>query len=291
MWFAVNRVIAAVGFVLLVAAAYAELVLDVRAPRSTRVESHGIGTNTSAVIQDFDAFANGMKAKYGPDAVTTIQSPPLRWVTKVNDKVIHEEPMVGSFGGVLGLFAIGAPGHAASMFPFRLDPQDVPPSHRYSSMMLRNRFKGHLPASYLAFDDANVAEGPCVVLAANDLGVVGKLLRIRSGTFCIVDWSGTSRAAALIGAVLADGDPWMRPFTRRICRSLTSLALRRIAAQRPNPPDYAACLLIDRPTREGAPENLRAHVYEVGADGALAIIAPPQPQPVSVGGGTTAAAR
>ena len=64
----------------------------------------------------------------------------------------------------------------------------------------------------------------------------------------------------------------MRPFTRRICRSLTSTALMRIAASDNKPPaDYAACLLV-YPDRAGAAETLRVHVYEVRLDGTLARI-------------------
>jgi hypothetical protein len=77
----------------------------------------------------------------------------------------------------------------------------------------------------------------------------------------------------LIGVALAPGDPWLRPFARRICRSLTVLALARVAAiDREPAPDYAACVLVDRPDRSGAGETLTAYVYEVRRDATLASI-------------------
>jgi hypothetical protein len=260
---------------------YVELVLDVRTPRSSLIENHAIAANTSSLIKDFDAFAAAMRKRYGANAVTTIESPPLRWVAKVDDRIIHEEPVPGTFGGVLGLFVIGSRGHYASEFPFRLDPQEVPPPHQYSPMMLRNRFKDSAAARYLDFDDADVAQGPCTVLARSDFGVAGALLRLDTATYCVIEWRGKARASILIGAVLANGDPWMRPFTQRICRSVTSLALAKLADTRSRPPAYAACILVDRPTRPGAEENLRAHVYEVGAAQTLALIEPPKPHAVA----------
>ncbi len=278
MWFSARLCIGALLVAVLAALGVAELVLDVRTPRSALIENHAIGTNTSSRIADFDATAAAMKSQYGPGAVTTIQSPPLRWVVKVDGRVVHEEPLPTTFGGVMGLFVIGTRGHG-STFPFRLDPQETPPPHQYSSMMLRNRFKDVLPARYLDFNDAEVGEGPCIVLAPTDLGPAGRLLQIQTGTFCMIDWNGSARASAMVGAVLAHGDPWMRPFARRICRTLTSLALRKIAAVRPQPPEYAACVLVDRPTRGGATENSTVHVFEVGPAAALAVIEPPESRP------------
>jgi hypothetical protein len=179
------------------------------------------------------------------------------------------------FNGALGFIVIGAPGKIASMFPFRLDPQEAA-AHHFSLAKLRDRLsdaKDPRIPRLLAFNDAATAEGPCVELEPTDAGSVGKLLHLRRGTFCISDWTGVQRGSALIGAVLADGDPWMRPFAGRICRSLTTLALRKIAAVRLRPPNYAACLLADRPTRRD--DQLTIHVYEVGVAGVLARIDAP----------------
>ena len=64
-----------------------------------------------------------------------------------------------------------------------------------------------------------VGDGPCVVLAASDLGSVGAAVRLESVTFCVVEWTGSRPASMLIGAPLTDGSPFVRPFSRRICRS------------------------------------------------------------------------
>jgi hypothetical protein len=278
MWFTARIVIAVLIVAGLAAAGFAELVLDIRAPRSILVENHAFDTDMFSPIKDFDAFDASMRTKYGVDAVTTIQTLPLRWVVEVDDKVVHEELQPVTFGGVTGLFVIGSRGRYASLFAFRLDPQEVPPPRQYSPTMLRNRFKSSLMAKYLDFNDADVVQGPCVVLAPSDFGLIGTLLRLNTATYCIIDWRGKARASILVGAVLADGDPWMRPFTQRICRSLTSLALRKIADARPQPPEYAACILVDRPTHEGSTENSRHHVYEVGPSASLALIEPPKPR-------------
>lgn len=278
MWFWTRFGVATLLVAMLVAGGYSELVLDFRTPRSSLLHSHFVGSESSSHIEKFDEVEAAMKTKYGQSAETEIRSPPLRWVVTVGDKVVHEEIAPTTFAGVLGFFAIGR-SQPASMFPFRLDPQVLPPPHKYSSMAMRERLQDSVDAKYLAFNDSDVAEGPCVVLAESDLGPIGKLLRVETGTFCIIDWNGKARASALIGAALARGDPWMRPFTRRICRNLTSLAVRKAAAVRTRLPEYAACILVDRPTRVGAPENLTVHAFEVGPGAALALIDMPKSGP------------
>lgn len=281
MWFWTKVGIVTLLVAMLMGAGYSELVLDSRTPRSALVHGHFVGTESFWHADDFNVATAAMKRKYGPNAETTVLSPPLRRVVTVDDKVVHEEVFPLTFNGALGLFVIGKRGSFTSVFPFRLDPQVLPPPHKYSSTALRERFADTAGARYLDFSDSAVAQGPCVVLAAADLGGIGKLLRIETGTLCIVDWSGTAPATALIGAALANGDPWMRPFAQRICRSLTGLALEKVAAVRARPPEYAACILVDRPTRDGAAENSSVHVFEVGRAAALAVIDPPEARPAT----------
>lgn len=255
-------------------AGFLELVLDVRVPRSALIEFHAVDTERTIDLTTTETKSAAMKAKYGPDAVTTRESQPLRWVVQVDGKVVHQDLI--ETPGPIGFVAIGARGKTASMFPFRLNPQDASPPHYITLAQLRARAaqtKDPRVTRFFEFNDANTTKGPCAVLEPADLGPVGKLLRVDAGKFCILDWTGARRGSALIGTVLADGDPWMRPFTQRICRSLTMLALRKIAADRRQPLDYVACLLVDRPAR--AADNLRIHVYEVGAAGTLALIEPP----------------
>lgn len=110
----------------------------------------------------------------------------------------------------------------------------------------------------------------CITISPADLGWLGEQLRFQSGAFCVVFWKGASPGSMLIGVALANGDPGMRPFIRRICRWLTATALARVAAtDHEPPPDYAACVLVDRPNRSGAAETLQAHVYEVRRDATL----------------------
>ena len=68
----------------------------------------------------------------------------------------------------------------------------------------------------------------------------------------------------------------MRPFTGRICRGVTALALHKIAVAPPRLPHYAACFLVDRPTRQGATRALRFHDFGVGSGGTLARILLPK---------------
>ena len=260
--------------VVLAAAAYAELVLDVSTPHSTLVEIH--------LIQAVMSW-HTINAKYGPNAETNFKSGPARLVTTVDGKVVHEAPLSEMFEGVRASFEIAASGQQlgemASTFPIWFAVPS-PPDH--SSAMVRRRY----------FVDSNVGEkrlendvgdGPCVVLAASDLGRVGAAVRLESVTFCVVEWTGSRRASMLIGAPLTDGGPFVRPFSRRICRSLAALALRKLTAASSQAVQYAGCMLFDRAGfRDGSQaqalygfvDGFQVYVYEVLRPGELALIRP-----------------
>ena len=127
-----------------------------------------------------------------------------------------------------------------------------------------------------------VGDGPCVVLAAAELGSVGAAVRLKSVTFCVVEWTGSRRASMLIGAPLTDGGPFVRPFSRRICRSLAALALRKLTAASSQVVQYAGCMLFDRAgfldgseALYGFVDGFQVHVYEVLRTGELALIGHP----------------
>jgi len=260
----------------MVAAALGEFVLDIRTPRAALAETHAISSTVSILMADYHRAIEEMKKKYGPDAETVIESQPARVITRVGGKVVAEDRSPGRFSDARGLFVVGPRGGRESIFPFQIDPHKAPapgrtgePGARY----LKSRFGESLPARYFDFDDRDAVTDTCVTISPADLAWLGEKLRFQGGTFCVVFWKGASPGSMLIGVALANGDPWMRPFSRRICRGLTAIALARVAAtDREPPPDYAACLLVDRPHRSGAAEQLKAHVYQVRRDGTLAYV-------------------
>ena len=132
--------------VALAAAAYAELVLDVRTPRSTLVEVHLIQAVMNWNSQSLD---KAMKAKYGPNSETNIEWGPPRLVITVDGKVVHKAPLSEMFEGVRASFEIGASGQQmgemASTFPIWFAVPS-PPDH--SSAMVRRRY----------FVDSNLSE-------------------------------------------------------------------------------------------------------------------------------------
>ena len=268
--------IVAAAVAALAATALGELVFDIRTPRASLAEVHAITTSIDIRMADVNRVGEAMKTKYGPDAETVLETRPPRIVTRVNDEVVAEEKAPGQFSDARGLFVIGPRGHLESTFPFQINPRERPafgkqgePSVQY----LKSRFENKLPAKYLAFDDRDAVTDTCITMSPADLAWLGGQLNFRSGTFCVVFWKGASPASMLIGVALAGGDPWMRPFSRRICRSLAAMALARVAAtDRAAPPDYAACLLVDRPNRSGAAETLQVHTYEVRRDASLAYV-------------------
>jgi len=262
------------------AAAYGELVLDISVPRASLAQIHVINVPVAIPTADLYRAFEARKKKYGPDSETVLTTEPPRLITTVSGKVVEQAWPPTEFGGAAGLFVVGRPGRLESTFPFNINPRYAPAlgiAGRQPLEYFRRQFGSEFPSSYFYFDDRQAVVDRCVVLSAADLGWLGRLLRFRTGTFCVELWKGASPGSMLVGVALAKGDPWMRPFSRRVCRWLTTVALARVAGSDGQaPPDYAGCVLVDRPDRRGAAQTLDSHVYEVRGDGGLAYILPPR---------------
>ena len=69
-----------------------------------------------------------------------------------------------------------------------------------------------------------------------------------------------------VSVTLAQGNPWMRSFSRHLCRVITETALTKLATSGHERPTYAACVLVDRPDKTGptgAQTAFTSEVYEV----------------------------
>lgn len=254
---------------------YAELVLDLQTPRSNLTQVQALASSISIQMADFHRATEAMKIKYGPDAETALHTPGARITTVVHGVLVEEGRLPFKFDSVTGLLAIGPRGGIEARFPFQIDPHKVPAAHEREApaRAAKSRFAKELPAKYLDFDSRDAITDTCTGLSPADAPVLGALARLEAATFCVIYWRGAPSSSMLVGVALAPGDPWLRPFTRRICRGLTAIAIQRIGEiDREAPPDYAACVLVDRPSRTGASETLIAHVYEVRRDATLAVI-------------------
>ena len=62
----------------------------------------------------------------------------------------------------------------------------------------------------------------------------------------------------------------MRPFAPRLCRAITETALAQVDGGERDRPAYAACVLADRPARDGAQKALSSYVFAIGPGPQLA---------------------
>ena len=173
----------------------------------------------------------------------------------------------------MGIFVVELKDVVTARFPFNFSAdQDRPP---YRSLV--DQFKHHFtddPPAWFEFGDDDWTIDRCTQLPAGlGLGKFGEWLRLRAGTSCLVTWKGPQPVSMLIIVSRADGDPWMRPFTRRLCRIITAAALNRFDAGQPDRPQYAACILADRPEYVSARKTLAVGVYSVGPGNELARMA------------------
>jgi hypothetical protein len=271
-----SRIIAiAVASVALISLAIGELMFDWRTPRSEFSAGHALGTNVSMSLVAFGDLTKEMKEKYGPFTRVSLDAGSGRVRVERDGQVLHEETMAQKINSVVGMFMVGPRNRAADMaFAFRLAPdQDLKQIDRALADAIRGRFGKGLPQRWLTLTDRDWSVDRCVNLPEGlGLGGAGKLMRLRKGAACVVTWRRAQPTTMLVSVSLADGDPWMRPFSQRLCRAITETALAQVDRGERDRPAFAGCVLVDRPGRKGAQEVLVPHAYSVGPRLELALM-------------------
>jgi hypothetical protein len=257
-----------------VLAAYAEWVMDIRSPHSDLSVVRALGASAHLSMVKYNKKVEQMRNAYGDRAHVILEASTGKTTVTLDDRTIEESQIVRQFGGMYGVFVVKARDVNVSIFPFALDPGEIPSDHEPNIARLQSRFEKGLVAGYLTFNDTDWTRDSCAAPPVSDLGFgsLAALLRLKSGTFCLVNWKGPRPGSMLIGVARAEGDPWMRPFARWICRKLTAAALDKLSSRDRKMPTYAACVMVDRPDRTGSPgaqDAFTSIVYEV-QDGASA---------------------
>jgi hypothetical protein len=263
IWIAV---IALVGVI-----AHGEFVRDWRVQRSGQTARFTMAVSYSLSLVDYNKLLADMKQSYGERAATNMDLETGIIQVILDGKVIETRAENKSFSAVYGIFVIGPDDAVKMRFPFVLATNQNPANLERSVVL---RFKGQfkrVPQQWLEFSDNDWTIDRCTSLPAGlGLGVVGEALRLREGTSCVVTWKGSPHSSMLVSVSRADGDPWMRSFTRRLCRAMTEAALKRFDPEAPDSPRYASCILADRPAYASAKKSLTVDAYSVGLGNELA---------------------
>jgi hypothetical protein len=264
---------------LILIAAYGEFVTDFRGPRSQLESENTLAAITLTSYGDRDSKVQEARAKYGDRvrAHDDVSAGTLngKWTITLDGSVIEEGRIVVSLAGMYGLFAVTSGDTVEGLFSFSIVPGRADLSDITSVKALQDRFE-NFPERFPAFADADLAIDSCAAPPISELGFgpIGALLGMQAQTYCVVHWKGTHPSSMLISVTLANGDPWMRPFVRWICRSMTSAILGKFASPDRKLPTYAACVLVDRADRRRpreARDTFASVVYEI-RDRALARI-------------------
>jgi hypothetical protein len=249
-------------------AAYAELILDIRSQRSDLTAMRALGASAQLSLVEYNKKVEQMQNAYGARVNVMLETSTGKTTVSLDGRVIEESQTARQFSGMYGVFVVRAHDATESIFPFAFEPGAIPSGHEPNIARLQARFGNAFPAKYLAFNDTDWTRDSCVAPQLSDswFGSLAALLRLKSATFCIVHWKGPRPNSMLIGVTRADGDPWMRPFARWICRKLTAAALDKLSSPDRERPTYAACILVDRPDRTGptgAQDAFTSIAYEV----------------------------
>ena len=261
-----TKLVFALGVATIVA--YAELVLDIRAPRSDLSQAHALGASASLSLLEYNQKVAQFHKMYGDRAHVLLETSSGKFRVEIDGSVIDEGQIQRQFAAMYGMFVISGRAGRESIFPFDIEPGKIPEGHEPNVARLKSHFEAVLPAKYLDFDDKDWVRGYCALTPPSEIGF-GQFvnwLHVRSQTFCIVQWNGAGGGSMLVSVTLADGDPWLRLFSRRLCRVLTDTTLAKLAASNHERPTYAACVLVDRPDRTGstgAQTAFTSEVYEV----------------------------
>ncbi len=247
---------------------YAELVLDIRTPLSDLFQTHALGASASLSMFDYNQKVVQFHKLYGDRAHVLLETSSGKARVEIDGKVVDEWQIERQFSSIYGMFVVSDGADRESIFPFDIEPGKIPDGHEPNIARLMGHFEATLPAKYLDFSDVDWARGYCAVPSSSKIGF-GQFvnwLHVRSETFCIVHWNGAGGGSILVSVTLAEGDPWMRLFSRRLCRAITETALAELAMSSQERPTYAACVLVDRPDRTGstgAQTAFTSEVYEV----------------------------
>src|SRR5262249_12995926 len=95
-----------------VGAGYAELVLDIRAPRSQLEGYGGSGAGASLSLVAYNKLVADTRASYGERGSVTLAPSTGDVTVEVDGKVIARSRLERQFRAIYGLFAVGARGHA-----------------------------------------------------------------------------------------------------------------------------------------------------------------------------------
>jgi hypothetical protein len=252
------------------AIAYGELVGDWRIRRSEQSVRFTAGVTHGASIAEFNSLSAAMKQKYGARTDTTLHINTGIAEVTLDGKLLETHSELKRISSVYGVFVFGPDEDITMRFPFEVSADLVQAnSNEWIADRLRKNFRKS-PAVWFEFKDTDWSFDRCIARPKDlGLGIIGKALFLRGGTYCVVSWKGEQPSTMLINVSVADGNPWMRPFVRRVCRAITEAALSRFDPELPDSPKYAACVLIDRPEYGSARKSLAVDVYSVGGSNKL----------------------
>ncbi|WP_315706881.1 MULTISPECIES: hypothetical protein [unclassified Bradyrhizobium] len=265
----IGLVIAAIA--LLSVLAYGELVLDWRVASARQNIRFTMGVTQSVEIAEYNSFEHAMRRKYGAAVDTKLPLDTGVAEVRLNGAVMETNSDLKRIDGVYGIFLLGSDDSIRTRFPFEVSAGfGAANSKAWITEHLKKSFR-RAPQIWFAFDDNDWMLDRCTA-SPRDLGLgpIGTALRLRGGTSCVTIWKGKQLPGSmLISVTVADGNPWMRPFTRRLCRAVTEAALGQLTSKSADRPNYAACVLIDRPELHSARKSLTVDAYSIAENGDL----------------------
>jgi hypothetical protein len=255
---------------------YAELVQDWRTQRSDQIARYAMTVTFSMSLIDYNEFEAETEHHYGKGISSSLDLSTGEIRVTRDGTLIETRTHQKSLEGARGILVVGQNNSLTARFPvdIQFDSDSVGASLP-NVLFLKKRFKT-MPQAWFEFEDKDWMIDRCANLPPGfGLGYFGKALGLRQGQACVISGKQQQGDSLLIVGGRANGDPWMRPFGRRLCRTMVDTALERFKSDDAKGPKYAACILADRPDYVSARKSLVVSVYVVGTRNGLARMEPP----------------
>jgi len=270
----VKKIIAAIAIlVALGALSYFSLVKDGFAVRTELAGYFAVATSNKLDLSHVDEWNKEAKDKYGPGASTAIRG--QNWETYVGGRVVETKAMESTVFSTYGVFGVSRKSSVLGIFPFEVstDPKYIP-DPEFTARRIKDNFTGKIPARVLEFDDQEWRIAHCHSPEPVAFGLPFSRLRLGATDVCLIRLNAEGSGTMVIGYAVIDGGTWIRPFARRLCRTLSATWVESMMS-RPNVkrPDYVGSLLTNK-SSEGlkkSDEFLSSHFFEVRDDKTLAV--------------------
>jgi hypothetical protein len=220
-------------------------------------------------LSHLDEWNQAAKDKYGPRSSTAIRG--RTWEAYVEGQIVERKVLQSTVSSAYGVFMV--PQKDSFPFEVSIDPKHIL-DPEFTTDNIKRKLVATIPAKALEFDAQDWRVAHCHSPEAPDFGFFKSVLRLGPTDVCLIRLKAEGTGTLVIGYAVVYGEPWTRPLSKRICRTLSASWVNSMMSRSDvKRPDFVGCLLANRSSEgpQDPAEVLSAHFFEVRDDRSLAV--------------------